>query len=108
MQYSFTAKVSHNSLESRMQLGAIQEQNSHHRPITISRPSPYLSPCGPYTVILFVESRMQLYWEHLIYVTNLISSFKIVLFVIVNKYYSLWEKYFTLQTIKNIIDINNE
>ena len=51
---------------------------------------------------------MQLYWEYLIYVTNLISSFKIVLFVIVNKYYSLWEKYFTLQTIKNIIDINNE
>ena len=30
--YSHTAKVSHNILESRMQLGAFQEQNSHHRP----------------------------------------------------------------------------
>ena len=35
---------------------------------------------------------MQLYGEHLIYFTNLISSFKIVLFVIVNKYCSLWLK----------------
>ena len=48
-----------------MQLGAIQEQNSHHRPITKSGLSPYLSPCGPYTVlqqnsvIIIVESRMQ-------------------------------------------------